>query len=668
MQPIHKKNHLSNEKSPYLQQHANNPIWWYPWGEEAFRKAKELDRPVFLSVGYSTCHWCHVMEKESFEKQEVADVLNSQYISIKVDREERPDVDAIYMDAVHLMNKSGGWPMTVIMTPERNPFFAATYIPKKSLIQLLGKVNQLWTTEREKLERSGQQLVDWLQKDRFEQMVGHLSEKILNDFHKMFLSQYDGIYGGRLGAPKFPPSFELRSLLRVYGRTRDANALNAVKLTLDKMAKGGIYDHLVGGFHRYSTDEKWLVPHFEKMLYDQAALVRVYAEAFQVTGNQEYELVAREILDYVLQDMTHSEGGFFSAQDADSEGEEGKFCVWSWEELKRVLSDAQLSELADFYGIEELGQFEEHNILHLQGEKLRSQRSKTLLSTLDKLRSIRKQRVQAFKDEKILTSWNGLMISAMAAAGRIFNDHRYVDAAKRAADFVLKYNIDGKNLLRFSLNKGAQSPAQLDDYSFMIDALIEVYQGVFDQKYLLKAESLQLLQDKIFSDEKLATYYSTDGKDKTLIVRQRKFHDGVIPSGNSMSLYNLLRLAQYFPDKSYRERAASFVKEFPEIIAKRPIGYGFMLLSVDWIFSDPNLLVIAGKRNEVEKISSDLAREFTPHLLSAWHENSKLQVVKGKTPIKGKLSFYLCREGRCDFPTSDIAKLKQSLRSGKGTR
>ena len=663
MQPVHEKNHLSNEKSPYLQQHANNPIWWYPWGEEAFRKAKELDRPIFLSVGYSTCHWCHVMEEESFEKQEVADLLNSKYISIKVDREERPDVDAIYMNVVQAMNKSGGWPMTVIMTPESKPFFSATYIPKNSLIQLLGKVNQLWSTEREKLEKSGQQLVDWLRKDRFEQTAGHLSENISNDFHKMFLSQYDHIYGGRLGAPKFPPSFELRSLLRVHRGTQDASALNAVKLTLDKMARGGIYDHLVGGFHRYSTDEKWLVPHFEKMLYDQAALVKVYAEAFQVTGNQEYELVVREILDYVLQDMTHPEGGFFSAQDADSEGEEGKFCVWSWGELKRVLSDAQLSELAEFYGAREVGQFEGHNILHLQGERLRSQRSKTLLSALDKLRNIRKQRVQAFKDEKVLTSWNGLMISAMATAGRIFNDHRYVGAAKSAVDFVLKYNIDGKNLLRLSLNKSAQSPAQLDDYSFMIDALIEVYQGVFDEKYLIKAKSLQFLQDQIFSDEKSATYYSTDGKDKTLIARQREFYDGVIPSGNSMSLYNLLRLAQYFPDGGYRERASRFVKRFPAVIAKQPVGYGFMLLAVDWILGSPNLLVIAGKRIEVEKISSDLAGKFTPHLLSAWHENSKLQVVKGKIPIKGQLSFYLCREGRCDLPISDIAKLKQRVSS-----
>ena len=667
MDPIHEKNHLSNEKSPYLQQHANNPIWWYPWGDEAFKKAKELDIPIFLSVGYSTCHWCHVMEKQSFEKQEVADVLNPNYISIKVDREERPDVDSIYMDALQAMNGSGGWPMTLIMTPDRKPFFAATYIAKNSLIKLLHRVSQGWNTEREKIEKSGQELVDWLQKDRFEHAAGLLNEDTLRAFYKIFFSQYDRTHGGRLGAPKFPPSFEMRSLLRVFRRTQDITALDAVKLTLNKMARGGIYDHLLGGFHRYSTDQKWLVPHFEKMLYDQAALAKIYSEAFQVTGNKEYGLVVREILDYILKDMTHPEGGFFSAEDADSEGKEGKFCVWNWKELQRALTDDELSELVNFYGVREGGQFEGDNILHLQGEKNRWQRSKVLLSALDKLKNIRKKRVQAFKDEKVLTSWNGLMISAMATAGRILNDRKYIDAAKKAADFILKYNVDRKKLLRLSLNKSAQSPAQLDDYSAMIDALIEVYQTSFDEKYLLKAQDLQLLQDKTFSDKKSATYYSTDGQDQNLIVRQREFYDRVVPSGNSMSLYNLLRLSQYFPEGPYKERALRFFKEFPDVIAKQPIGYGFMLLSVDWILSKPQLLVFAGKKNEVEKIFSDISQEFHPHLLVAWSENSKLQVVKGKVPIRGRdsgeeqLSFYLCTEGRCDFPISDINQLKQRL-------
>ena len=661
MKPVHEKNHLSHQRSPYLQQHANNPIWWYPWGDEAFEKAKELDVPIFLSVGYSTCHWCHVMEEESFERQEVADVLNPSYISIKVDREERPDVDAIYMDAVHAMNKSGGWPMTVIMTPDRKPFFAATYIPRDSLIELLHRVNQAWAIEREGIEKSGQMLVDWLQKDRFKHVAGSLSEDIFRAFHKIFLSQHDPIYGGRLGAPKFSPSFEMRSLLRVFRRTKDSAALDAVKLTLDKMARSGMYDHLIGGFHRYSTDREWLVPHFEKMLYDQAASVKVYSEAFQITGNKEYELVIREILDYVLRDMSHPEGGFFSAEDADSEGEEGKFCVWNWNELQQALTVEELSELVDFYGAEKNGQFEGHNILYLQGKKLRSQRSESLLSALGKLRAIRKKRVPAFKDEKVLTSWNGLMISAMATAGRILNDSKYMNAAKKAADFILRYNIDGEKLLRLSLNKKAQSPAQLSDYSYMIDALIEVYQVDFDEKYLLKAQSLQLLQDKGFSDKKLATYYLTDGEDKSLIARQREFYDGVIPSGNSMSLYNLLRLSQYFPGGGYRERVSRFVKEFPKAIVDKPIGYGFMLLSVDWILSEPRLLVFAGKKSEVDESSKNISKEFYPHLLVAWNKNSGLQVVKGKTPIKGQLSFYLCQEGRCELPTLDMDQIKREL-------
>ena len=661
MRPVHQKNHLANEKSPYLQQHAGNPIWWYPWGDQAFAKAQELDLPIFLSVGYSTCHWCHVMEEQSFEKQEVADALNPHYIAIKVDREERPDVDSIYMDAVMAMNKSGGWPMTVIMTPDRKPFFAATYIPKDSLIKLLHRVNQLWRSEREKIEKSGQQLVDWLQKDRFEQAAGALNQNILSNFHQMFLSQHDRIHGGRQGAPKFPPSFELRSLLRIFRRTQDATALDAVKLTLDKMARGGIYDHLVGGFHRYSTDHQWLIPHFEKMLYDQAALAKIYSEAFQTTGDKEYELITKEILDYILRDMTHPEGGFFSAEDADSEGDEGKFCVWDWGELQQALTEGELSELVNFYGVRKKGPFEGHNILHLQGEKLRSQRSKTLLSALDKLRNIRQKRIQAFKDEKVLTSWNGLMISAMATAGRILGDRRYVDAASKATDFILKYNIHEKKLLRLSLNKSAQSPAQLNDYSFMIDALIEVYQSSLDEKYLLKAQELQLLQDKLFSDKQSATYYSTDGKDATLIARQREFYDGVIPSGNSMSLYNLLRLSQYFPRGPYKERVSRFVRQFPKAITQQPVGYGLMLLSVDWVLSEPRLLVLAGGKSEVEKSISDLAREFHPHLLVAWNGNSKLSVVQGKIPIKEQLSFYLCQEGRCDLPIVDMDQLKQRI-------
>ena len=657
----HERNHLSEEKSPYLQQHANNPIWWYPWGKEAFARAKEQDIPILLSVGYSTCHWCHVMEEQSFEKQEVADVLNSAYVSIKVDREERPDVDSIYMDAVHAMNGSGGWPMTILMTPERRPFFAATYIPKASFIRLLRQVSRAWNTDRERIEKTGRQLVEWLQKDKFEQRAGSLSKEIFQNFHKSFLSRYDRVHGGLRGAPKFPPTFNIRNLLRVFRRTKKPDALSAVRKTLDKMARGGIYDHLLGGFHRYATDEKWLIPHFEKMLYDQAALVKIYTEAFQVTGHREYELVIREILDYVLRDMTHREGAFFAAEDADSEGEEGKFCVWDWEELQRLLKNAELRDLVRFYGVKKEGVFEGSNILHLQAKKLRSQRPKTLLSALEKLREIRKKRVQPFKDRKVLTSWNALMISAMATAGRVLRDDRYMKAAQRAADFILKYNTDGEELLRFSLNTKAQASAQLEDYSYMIDALIEVYQLSFDEKYLFKAQALQALQDQKFSDKKSAAYYLTDGEDKSLIARQRKFYDGVTPSGNSMALYNLLRLSQYFPRGNYKGRASRFIQELPKAIIEQPTAYGFMLLSVDWILGRPHLLVFAGKESEVKKSSRDISKGFYPHLLMAWSKNSQLDVLKDKKPIQGALSFYLCQEGSCKLPTSDINKLKQGL-------
>ena len=555
------------------------------------------------------------------------------------------------MEAVHAMNQSGGWPMTIIMTPDGKPFFAATYIPKEPLIQTLHQVHQVWTTERESIERAGQQLVDWLQKDRFERAAGPLSEEILKTFHQIFMSQYDSTYGGRRGAPKFPPSFEMRSLLRVFKKTGDVKALEAVKLTLNQMARGGIYDHLVGGFHRYSTDEKWLVPHFEKMLYDQATLVRVYLEALQVTGDKEYEKVVRETLDYILREMTHVEGGFFSAEDADSERREGKFCVWSWGELQQTLTNGELSELIDFYGVTKEGSFESCNILHLQGEKLRSQRSETLLSALEKLRQIRGRRRAPFKDEKVLTSWNGLMISAMAAAGGVLNEGKYVRAAQKATDFILSYNVDtdGEKLLRLSLNKKAQSLAQLEDYTHMIDALIEVYQVSFDETYLLKAQSLQGVQDLWFSDKKSATYYSTNGEDTRLIVRPREFYDSVIPSGNSMALYNLLRLSQYFPQEVYRERASQFMKAFPKAIVDQPVGY--VLLSVDWLLAKPCLLVLTGKKSEVEKRAREVAQKFNPYLLKAWSGSSQLPVVKDKPFAEGYS--YLCREGSCESPLSE---------------
>ncbi len=547
-----KVNNLANEKSPYLLQHAENPVNWYPWGDTAFEKAKKEDKPIFLSIGYATCHWCHVMAHESFEDEDVAQLLNKDFIAIKVDREERPDIDNIYMSVCQAMTGSGGWPLSIFLTPEAKPFYAGTYFPKvgrmgmPGLIDILKHIAMVWEGDRTRLIEAS------------EKVTGHISVKLgphkiptalgketLETGYEQLRERFDPENGGFGSSPKFPTPHQLTFLLRWHKRNSDSTALEMVEKTLEAMRRGGIFDQIGFGFHRYSVDSEWLVPHFEKMLYDQAMLAMAYTEAFQVTGKDNFAQVAREIFTYVLRDMTAPEGGFYSAEDADSEGKEGLFYVWTPKEIKDQLGEKLGGLVCRFYDVTEAGTFEEgRSIPHmplslkafaeLEGFSL-TKFEASLEDARHRLYQVREKRVHPLKDDKVLTSWNGLMIAAFAKGYQVFGDQEYADAAKRAADFVLK-NLkatDGRLLRRYRQGDAAY-PAYLDDYVFLVWGLIELYEATFDVSYLEEAVTLNSAMVDIFWDKQDGGLYFTGTGNEQLITRSKEIYDGAIPSGNSV--------------------------------------------------------------------------------------------------------------------------------------
>nr|MCS5640230.1 thioredoxin domain-containing protein [Candidatus Neomarinimicrobiota bacterium] len=560
-------NRLAQESSPYLLQHKNNPVDWYPWSEEAFDKAKELDRPIFLSIGYSTCHWCHVMEHESFEDEEVAQLLNENFISIKVDREERPEIDHVYMSVCQAMTGRGGWPLTIIMTPNKDPFFAGTYFPKTGrfgrpgMVELLPSIADAWKNKRNELVESAQKINTFLQNSNKKQKGNRLDESILGDTYAQFVNRYDNIHGGFGTQPKFPSPHNLIYLLRYHHMTGDKTALMMVENTLKNMRLGGIFDHLGFGFHRYSTDKEWLVPHFEKMLYDQAMLTIAYTEAYQITGNSEYQKIAEEILTYVRRDMTDIRGGFYSAEDADSEGEEGIFYIWTQEELVKILGEDDGLKLAKTFGFIDGGNFFEeasgqttgNNIPYFQDD--RETLAKNVDMSLDdfnafieksreKLFKVREKRIHPLKDDKILTDWNGLMIAALSQGGQVLGDEVYIDAAKNAVNFVLESLRDenGRLMKRSRLGKAGLQP-HLDDYSFMVFGLLNLYEATFDPSYLASALELTEIMMEDFSDKNGGFFIGSKDAEK-LMVRAKDSYDGAIPSGNSVAALNLFRLGK----------------------------------------------------------------------------------------------------------------------------
>ncbi len=691
-------NRLKNEQSPYLLQHADNPVDWYPWGEEAFEKARRENKPILLSIGYSTCHWCHVMEHESFEDEDVAKLMNETFVSIKVDREERPDIDNIYMTVCQMLSKGGcGWPLNVFMTPDKKPFFAATYIPRESrygragMMELVPKIKMAWEKDNENILNSADNITAALKKatDVSKGTEGkELSTKTLDTAYSQLLRNFDEENGGFGRSPKFPTPHNHLFLLRYWKRTGDGQALDMVQKTLDEMRLGGMYDHVGFGFHRYSTDPNWLVPHFEKMLYDQAMLAMAYTEAYQATGKKEYENTAREIFTYVLRDMTSPQGGFYSAEDADSEGEEGKFYVWTEEELKQTLGDKEAELVITTFNTSKSGNFAEEagghktgaNILHLKKplsqiassyditEEEFNQRIEKARVTLF---SEREKRIHPYKDDKILTDWNGLMIAALAKAGRVFNEAVYTDAAKRGADFILKDMRDdqGKLLHRYREGK-AGITANVDDYAFLIWGLLELYESTFDIEYLKSAISLQNQMDKGFWDDKYGGYYFTSNDAEELISRQKEIYDGAIPSGNSVAGLNLLKLARITGNVGYEEKAAKLGKAFSETIERGPMAYTLFMTGLDFGIGPSFEVVIVGDpgAEDTKAMIEAVRKTYRPNkvvLLRGTEKNSEIteiaEFTKGQSSLDGKATAYVCLNHVCNLPTTDVNEMVELL-------
>jgi uncharacterized protein YyaL (SSP411 family) len=689
-------NRLFLQSSPYLLQHAHNPVNWFPWGDEAFELARKLGRPVLLSVGYSTCHWCHVMEEESFEDPEIAEYLNRYYIAIKVDREERPDVDAIYMQAVQTLTGSGGWPMTVWLTSDKKPFYGGTYFPPRDgvrgaragFLTLLQKLNAEFAGSPDEVADSAQRLTQRLQSGLESTRPGDMpSPSTLHRAFQGYASNFDDTYGGTARARnKFPSSLPNRFLLRYHRRTGNKRALEMVALTLEKMAAGGMYDHVAGGFHRYSTDQHWLVPHFEKMLYDNALLTLAYLEGHQVTGKADFARVAREVLDYVARDMTAAEGGFYSATDADSltpEGhrEEGWFFTWTPRELRKALPAQLVKPVMRYYAVTDRGNFEGRNILHtprplpavasdlgLEKRELR----RMIDQARAKLYEARAKRPPPIRDEKILSAWNGLMISAFSQGALVLNDARYLKQAKRAASFVLKHLKQKGRLLRSFMDGRASHNGYLDDYAFLIAGLIDLYEASHELGWLQQAIELAAVLEKHYKDDDNGGYFMTSNDHEALLAREKPSYDGAEPSGNSIHAHNLLRLYELTTEERYREQAESTLKAFGSTLNRSPAALSEMLLAVDFYLDYPKEVVIIAPESpaQAEPLLEKLRARFLPNRVLSVVSEGKMQaahqrvipLLEQKVSRKGEPTAYVCERRVCQFPTSDPGVFAKQLR------
>ncbi|TEB07542.1 hypothetical protein Psch_01097 [Pelotomaculum schinkii] len=684
-----KPNRLAQEKSPYLLQHAYNPVDWYPWGEEAFEKARTEDKLIFLSIGYSTCHWCHVMERESFEDEEVAEILNKEYVAIKVDREERPDIDHIYMTVCQAMTGHGGWPLTVLMTPEKKPFFAGTYFPKKAgrgmpgLVDILTRVAESWEQQRDRVIKAGEEVVGAIQ-PRFDAVPeGEVGADVLDRAFKILRGIFDRQYGGFGRAPKFPTPHTLTFLLRYWKRSGEKQALSMVEKTLESMYRGGIYDHIGYGFSRYATDEKWLVPHFEKMLYDNALLAIAYTETYQVTGKELYAGLAKQIFTYVLRDMTSPEGGFYSAEDADSEGEEGKFYVWNPEEITAVLGDQDGKAFCRLYNITLGGNFEGRSIPNLILEtpekfavELKMEKGE-FTSYVENLRSklfeARERRVHPYKDDKILTSWNGLMIAALARGGAALGEPLYTRAAVRAVDFIYRElrRSDGRLLARYRDGEPA-FPAYLDDYAFLIWGLMELYETTFEAGYLRKGVELTRDTLKLFWDGESGGFFFYGEDAEQLIARSKELYDGAIPSGNSVMLLNLLRLARLTGDEELAEIAGKQISTFAGEVEKHPPGYTSFLQGVDFYLGPTREVVIAGRQDsaDTKAMLSAVHTQYNPRTVIVFHpEDGAGKEIEELAPFvreqrlaDDRATAYVCQNYACQSPVNDVEAFVEILK------
>ena len=675
-------NRLVLETSPYLLQHAHNPVNWWPWSDAAFEEARESGRPVFLSVGYSTCHWCHVMEEESFEDEEIARFLNERFVAIKVDREERPEVDSVYMAAVQALTGGGGWPMTVFLDAERRPFYGGTYYPARDgdrgaprgFLSLLRDIAGVWEREPPRIRQASETIVSAL-KVALASDAGAASEhdpdsEPIEKAVRFFESVFDSAHGGVERAPKFPSNLPVRLLLRHHRRTQDRGSLAMAVLTLERMAAGGLMDQLGGGFHRYSTDARWLVPHFEKMLYDNALLAVSYLEAFQVTARPDLARVARQTLDYVLREMTSPDGAFYSAFDADSEGEEGRFYLWDEAEVKAVLG-AEAGRFAAYYGLSPQGNFEGKNILFVKEPNEDTWRS--LAGARDKLLARRAQRPWPLRDEKVLAAWNGLMISALATGGRVLAEPRYVEAAVRAARFLLGSMRPAGRLARTSMAGRPGPPAFLQDYAFLTQGLIDLHEATFDPAFLEEAIALALETERLFADPR-GGWWVVGADQEQPIAREKPTHDGAEPSGASVALLNALRLEAFTGDARFRRVAEGALRWYAPTLAEQPAALTELLLALDNFTDSPREVVLVWREGDPPDAMLEVVRRtFVPNrALTGAAEGEPLArlarlapVVQGRVAVGGQPTAYVCERGACRLPAISPDKLAEQLRPAR---
>ena len=683
--PAH-SNQLAHETSPYLLQHAHNPVDWYPWGEEALDIARADDRPIFLSIGYSACHWCHVMERESFENEQTAELMNANFVNIKVDREERPDLDAIYMEAVQAMTGSGGWPMSVFLIPSGQPFYGGTYFPPEarygmpSFSQVLLAASDAYKKRRGDIEDQAQRLTDAIGRTgSLSASGGTLGPEILSEATAKLLQYFDEQFGGFGDQPKFPQPMTLEFAMSQYRRSGDGDVLHIAEHTLQQMAAGGIYDHLGGGFHRYSVDRIWLVPHFEKMLYDNAQLLRAYLHAWQINGKPEHRRTVEETVDYVLREMTAPEGGFYSAQDADSEGEEGKFFVWTAEEIEAVLGKEEADLLGRSYGITPAGNFEGKTILNLKrtvaevaqqagaavetvAERLAAARQKLLME--------REKRVKPARDDKVLTEWNGLMIHALAEVGVVLGRADALEAARKSADFVLAEMSQENGLLFRSYKDGrARFNAYLEDYAAFARGLVALYEATFELRWLAEAVRLTKNMQSQFADEAGGGFFQTGIVHEQLVVRRKDFIDNAIPSGNSMAAELLLRLAKLTGNEAFRSEAARIFQIMAAAMAQQPTGFGRMLTALDDLLAPSQEVAVVGslKDPRTQLLLEEVRRHYLPHTVLALREpdgENPLPLLEGRTLVDGQPAAYVCENYACKLPVTSVEALRQLLVNG----
>jgi len=679
-----RENRLARETSPYLLSHAHNPVDWYSWGAEALERARAQDKPIFLSIGYSACHWCHVMERESFENEATAALMNENFVCIKVDREERPDLDEIYMKAVQAMTGQGGWPMSVWLTPELEPFYGGTYFPparmygRQGFPEILAGISRAWSGDRPGLVAAGRRMREHIQKESSVSTRAEISQGALELSYSMLAANFDGVWGGFGGAPKFPHALDLRLLLRHHARTKDPQPLHMARLSLDRMAEGGIYDQLGGGFHRYSTDERWLIPHFEKMLYDNALLVPAYLEAFQLSGDVDCARVARECCDWALREMSTAEGAFASAQDADSEGEEGRFFAWTPAQIEAVLGKQLGGQACAWFGVTPEGNFEHGKSAlwrHESAQQVAAQLGvaledleRSMAQARARLFEARAQRVHPLTDDKVLVAWNGLMISALAQSYQVLGELRYLNAARRAADYILGHMRREDGALFATARAGrAHLNAYLDDYAFLIQGLIDLYESDFDARWITTALELCKILTERFEDPEHGGFFTTSNDHERLIARLKSPQDGALPSGNGVQALNLLRLAELSGRRELALQAARTITSMGALANRYPAGFSQLLCAVDFLAAGPREIVIAGAEQDPEtRAMLALVRgRFLPQKVvaraHAGADTRLMPLLEGREAADGRARGFVCRNYACAAPATTAAELARAL-------